>query len=67
MRDQLATSSGKLKRGYGRLEGNICDDCLTGNIIRDTDGSGLGHTTVEDQSRLDLSGGEAVARDVDDI
>ena len=63
----MGTNSGESKKGYERLEGDIGDDGLTGKIISDADGSGLGHALVEDQSRLDLGGGEAVARDVDDI
>ena len=63
----LTLNSRKLKREYARLEGNKGEDSLAGNIVSDTDDSSLGDAFVEDQSRLDLSGGETVARDVDYI
>jgi len=54
-------------REYARLESNKGEDGLAGELIIDTDNGSLCDTLVEDQSRLDLSSGETVSRDVDDI
>ena len=53
--------------GYIRFKGNKGIDDLTSDLVSDTDDGSLGDALVEDQGRLDLSSGETVPRDVDDI
>ena len=54
-------------KGYVRLEGNKGMDSLAGEIVGYTDDGSLCDTPVKDQCRLDLSSGETVSRDIDDI
>lgn len=53
--------------GYVRLKGDKGIDGLAGEVVGDTDDGRLGDSLVEDQSRLNLSSGETVPRDADDI
>jgi len=60
-------NSGNTRKEHPRFEGNKGEDSLTGEVISDTDHSSLGDTLVEDQGGLNLSSGETVTRDVDDV
>jgi hypothetical protein len=42
-------------------------DGLAGELVGDTDDGSFGDTLVENQRRLNLSSGETVPRDADDI
>ena len=42
-------------------------DGLAGELVVGTDDGGLGDSRVEDESGLDLSGGQAMSRHFDDI
>ena len=61
------SKSGSLKIGYIRFKSNIGVDDLASEFVVDTDDGGLGDALVGDQSGLYLSGGQTVARDIDDI
>lgn len=65
MKDKLLAES--VCRLVTVLDGNEGIDGLAGQLVGDTNDSGLGNGVVLNQSSLNLSGRETVTADVDDI
>lgn len=50
-----------------RLEGDECVHGLAGEFVAGTDDGCLSDTGIEDESRLDLGGGQTMSGNVDDV
>src|ERR1700722_15912951 len=53
--------------GHAGAQRDVGHDRLAGELVTDRDDRGFGHRRGRDKRRLDLGGGQPVARDVDDV